>query len=240
MATMKNGKISGSIANVIWYTSNGIEIMRSKPGRGKVKQAESTKMNASNFGKASKMVSLILKGLAKELNFRMLPANRGKTIGAVSKWLPEEAKLTKSAFYSFPSVVELNELITLEKTVNIKAEVSLVNDNTITVAFDAFNPESAIKAPKNTQSIEIKAVLVSLGNNAAILALEPLEYSVSLEIPYINQEVAAQNISFPVQPVAGTNFLVSLLVSYKGDKIPGMDKERKWLPAGALGIGKIV
>jgi hypothetical protein len=239
MARMKKGKISGSIANVIWYTSNGIDIMRSKPGRGRVKQTEATKKNSSNFGKAAKMVSKLFKGLAKELNFRMLPANRGKTIGEVSKWIPEEAKLTTSAFYSFPSLVELNDLIALEKAVKIHTEVFLAEDHTITISFGAFTPRSAVKAPRETDDIEIKAVLVILSPNND-MDQEVLAYPVSLEFIYNNEEVAAQNITFPVQPVAGNNFLISLVVSYKGYNIPGMDRERKWLPAGVLGIGRIV
>ena len=236
---MKNGKIFGSIANITWYTSNGIDIMRSKPGRGSVKQTEATKKNSSHFGKAAKMVSKLLNGLANELNFRMLPANRGKTIGAVSKWLPEAEKLTTSAFYSFPSLIELNDLATLEQMAKIPTEVSLDKDHTITVSFGAFKTISAIKAPKNTGSIVLKAVLVELSTIED--TLEALVYSVSLEIPYNNdEEVAAQNISFPDQPIAGIHFLVCLVVSFKGKSIPGMDKERKWLPAGVLGIGKIV
>lgn len=144
MAIMKNGKISDSIANVTWYTSNGKELMRSKPGLGKVKQAAITKINASYFGKASKIISPLLKGLAKELNFRMLPSNRGKVIGAVSKWLPKEEKLTTSTFYTFPSLVELNDLISLENEVKIQTEVTLAADNTITVAFGAIVPTSSI------------------------------------------------------------------------------------------------
>jgi len=52
--------------------------------------------------------------------------------------------------------------------------------------------------------------------------------------------VVKQKISFPLRLIAGTYFLVCLVVSFKGRSIPGMDKERKWLPAGVLGIGKIV
>lgn len=234
---MKNGKISGSIANTTFYESEGAELLRSKPGRGRVRQASTSKVCASRFGRASSMTHPLLNALVLELNFKIKKTNRGRVVGAVSNWLTSLNESAVSALSSFHAPLELNELISLEKTMKISLETALSEDNFISVSVGAFVPETAIKAPRLTTRVELKFVLVTQAKT--LYRKELAKYPVSIEVPYNDKEVPAQIISFPVNLMKNTNFLVGLTITFSGFGLRGTGKECKWLPAGVLCVGKI-
>ena len=57
MATKKGNFIVGTIAKVSFREYRGMQIMQSKPGRGRVRQTKHTKSAANIFGKASSLAS---------------------------------------------------------------------------------------------------------------------------------------------------------------------------------------
>jgi hypothetical protein len=237
MASINNGKISGIVANVIFYSSHGKDFVRSAPGTNGVKQTKATKNSAAAFGRASALAHPLLNELAAELNFKMLRSNRGKVISAANKWLAGQTSSTTSSLPILPPV-ELNDQVSLEESLKAPIELTLAGDNTVTVSIGPFNPKTAVKAPRQTYRIELKAVLVTSVKGKGRKEVQQ-HYPVTTEIAYDNTEVPVQNISFPVQPVAGTTLMIGLAVSFKGKFIPGTDKDRKWLPAAILGFGKI-
>lgn len=237
MAKMINGEISGSINNITYYTVNGVGYLRSKPGQGKVKQSKATKKSASAFGKASSLIHPLLNELAIELNFKMIMKNRGKVVSAAKNWLMKEPEQTGSSLHTFQPALDLNDLVTLEGILNVQIELIVAKDNTISVVVGSFNPFVDVKAPQKTDTIELKVVLVTSLTNKEQTIVE--KYPVSVEIPFLDAEVGEQTLQFPISPTAGSNILVGLIVCFKGYKINGMDKDRKWLPAGVLCLGSI-
>lgn len=238
MAKMINGQIIGSISKTTFLTINGIGILRSKPGRGNVKQTAATQKIASVFGKASSMIHPLLNELAEELYFKMIMKNRGKVVSAAKDWLIKEPEPTDSSLNSFQPAIELNDLVTLEKMLKVQMELVVAKDNKISLSIESFNPIVDILVPKKTDTVEWKVVLItSLTENGQTVVEK---YPITLEIPYSDAEVGEQTLQFPIQPKAGTVFLVALTVCYKGYRINGMDRDRKWLPAGVLGMGKIM
>jgi hypothetical protein len=237
MARMINGKISGSISNTTYYTVNGISILRSKPGRGGVKQSKATKKSASAFGKASSIIHPLLNELATELNFKMIMKNRGKVVSAAKNWLMLETEEADSSLNTFQPALELNDIVTLEKILNVQMELIVAKDNTLSVVVGSFNPFADIKAPQKTEIVELKVVLVTSNTTKEQTIVE--KYPISVEIPFCDAEVGEQTLEFPIHPGAGSIILVGLIICYKGYQINGMDRDRKWLPAGVLGLGRI-
>ncbi len=234
---MKNGKISGSIANTTFYEAEGTELMRAKPGRGRVKQTSATKVQASRFGEASSMTHPLLNALVGELNFKIHKTNRGKVVGAVSNWLTTVKEPAVSALSSFGAAVELNDLVTLEKIVKVSIVPVLADDNSVSVSVDSFFPETAIKAPRRTSKVELKFILVTQTREMSKKKLAL--YPVSVEVPYNAKEVPAQKICFPVQLAGGSSMLVGLAINFSVFALRGTGKERNWLPAGVLCVGKV-
>jgi hypothetical protein len=237
MAIIKNGAITGSLNKSTYYSFENQTIARSKPGPGGVKQTDGMKKSALYFGKASAMVHPLLNGLTMELNFKIPRSNKGKLVSMAKAWLTEVGDQPGSSLHLLQPAGELNNLVTLEKIVKVPVNAALAEDNTVTVAVGAFNPFSAVKAPAKTDTIELKAVLVTLKADKDWNDVR--QYPVSLSIPYADAEVGEQTLEFPVQPNSGMAILVGWTVCFKGYRIPGMDKDPKWLPAGVLGIGKI-
>ena len=237
MAKMINGIISGSINNTTYYTVNGMDIIRSKPGPGKVKQSKATKKSASAFGKASSLIHPLLNELATELNFKMIMKNRGKIVSAAKNWLINEPEQTDASLHTFQPALELNDLVTLEKILNVQMELIISKDNTLSVVVRSFNPFADVQAPQKTEIVELKVVLVTSHTNQGLAVVE--KYPIGVEIPFLNAEVGEQILQFPIPPTAGSIILVGLVVCFKGYKINGMDKDRKWLPAGILCLGSI-
>lgn len=237
MAKIINGQVIGSISKTTFLFVNGIGILRSKPGRGNVKQTTATKKMASVFGKASSMIHPLLNELAEELYFKMIMKNRGKVVSAAKDWLIKVPESTDSSLNSFLPAIELNDQVTLEKVLKVSMELTVAKDNKISLSMESFNPTIAILVPKKTDTIELKAVLITSHTDKDQAVVE--KYPVTLEIPYSDAEVGEQTLQFPVQPEAGTVFLVALAICYKGYRINGMDRDRKWLPAGVLGLGRI-
>jgi hypothetical protein len=235
MASIKKGKINGSIGNITYYTLLDREVMRIKPA--KVVQTAATKQSGARFGKASSMTHALLNGMAAELDFKILPGNRGKTVAAVTKWLGGEGKSAVSSLHLFQPAQELNDQVSLEKLLPLQVDPVLAEDHTITVTIGAFNPVTALKVREKTEQIILKVLLVTLksvqGDN------DIRRYPVTITIPYDDAGVDEQVVSFPVQPEAGMSVLVGLAVSYQGYKFLGRENDRKWLPAAVLGIGKM-
>lgn len=237
MAKIINGQVIGSISKTTFLTLNGIGILRSKPGRGNVKQTAATKKMASVFGKASSMIHPLLNDLAEELYFKMIMKNRGKVVSAAKDWLIKEQKLTGSSFNSFQPAIELNDQVALDKILNVPIKLVVAKDKKIVLSMESFNPTVAILVPKKTDTIELKAVLITSHTDKEQTVVE--KYPITLEIPYSDAEVGGQTLQFPVQPAAGTVYLVALAVCFKGYRINGLDRDRKWLPAGVLGLGRV-
>jgi hypothetical protein len=237
MAIIKNGAMSGPIHKTTYYSFENQTIARSKPGPGGVKQTEGMRKSALYFGRASAMVHPLLNGLTTELNFKISRSNKGKLVSRAKAWLTEVGDQAGSSLHLLQPAGELNNLAALEKIVKVPVNTVLAEDNTVTVAVGAFNPFNAVKAPAKTDAIELKAVLVTLKADKDWNDVR--QYPVSLSIPYADAEVGEQTLSFPVPPAPGMAILIGWTVCFKGYRIPGTDKDPKWLPAGVLGIGKI-
>lgn len=237
MASIKNGIISGSIGDLVYYSVNGKNYVRSKTKTGIIKSSAGTKKSASAFGLASAVVSPLLKGLATELDFRLTKCARGLMIGNAYRWFKTNTDWESTILSDFEPCVELNEMISIRKMFNLRIKCNLEDGKDVVLTIPEFNPKRVIITPKITVEVHFKIVLVTVSFSGRQKKIKP--YPVSISIANTNHLEAARNISFPLQTGAATSFLVAITMGYTTYAIAGLNRDMKWLPAGVLAMGRI-
>jgi hypothetical protein len=200
-----------------------------------MKQNPVMKKQQSAFGKAASIAHALCNKVAEELNFRIPLKSRNEMVSLTYKWLADE-KVFPTLYLPWRKV-ELNDRVTLDKILCLQMKPVLCADHTVMVSIGQFNPRFQITAPLWTSEVELNFLLVTLTTEKDNKEVQ--KYPVRITVPYTDEEVVAQNLSFPVKPANDVIVLVSLAVCFKGKDLAGKDKDPKWLPAGILGIGRI-
>jgi len=228
MAHQKNLKLQGTFGNVIFYTSNGQHLMRTKPEM--VHQTNSTKHAASLFGKAAN-ISANLRATLKSI----LPNSKDRNMmhrlhAALLNWLRAggSAASDKETLVPFLCGFEFNEQSLLNEKFKLKFTIAQ-NAQIITLKIPAFNPVEKLVAPPHTSSIRLNIIIATCNFITQELIKNT---SNKILIPYSSSEVAAQQIGFDLKPKSGDSCMAVIALNYytSADGTTGLIDSIKWKP----------
>jgi len=169
MATKKGNFIVGSIAKVSFREYRGMQIMQSKPGRGRVRQTKHTKSAANIFGKASSLASdfrVSLKGtFGSDYDGLMVSRLTGMTRPIIEQCYDKPNHKFNFSRNDFQSLAgfDFNLKSPLQKSMWTMPETSLA-DNVLTITIPEMKIKEELKFPGNANlcSISINFALYRL------------------------------------------------------------------------------
>jgi hypothetical protein len=228
MAVQTEIYLSGMLNNLVFYTSGGKKLVRSRPS--KVQQSVNTQARSRNFGIAATVGRVIRSQLEPILPF---PKHRGVQIlfsGAISRWLgfSDAASLTPhtpDALNGF----SFNPQIAFTDRCKIPFYISS-NTNELQIALPSFIPTEVFTAPTGTQQVQLSFSLAGCGLLQANLRNA---YMKQLIIPYNQQVQPAQTLVLPALTEQGTLMVLVAAIRFINEK--GMaDSREVFLPATVL------
>ncbi|MBS1741462.1 MAG: hypothetical protein JST81_00390 [Bacteroidetes bacterium] len=240
MARVTEKGFSGAIGNYVFYTMNGKNYVRSKPGKRNKKQG--AKVNPLNtvFGTISKYGSKMIMQMKDRFLFRFGRETynnfRGwmRNLYAVHKddavW---ELSVKNSGMCRLNAAVDLRDLIntdiTIEDCGNGKLKITLAE----------MIPRINIKAPLRTIKVNIKLVVVTspFKDDVHQYNLCTEQYS----FDYNNDPLPATSLEFNTSGGTGDIAVLAMALEYQtSDTGNGfMNKDLKWLPAAAIAMGRL-
>jgi hypothetical protein len=200
MAHQKNIKLQGTFENIIFYTSNGHALIRTKPSI--VRQTNATKKAASLFGEAVKM-SANLRATVQSLLPKSKDRNMMQRLDATFlHWLRTGQSASGRHEIPFPFVpgFEFNMESQLSEKLKLKLNITKRNENFINVEIPAFVPVQKIVAPADTSSVKLKIVAATYDSDNHTFVRTGLK---EILIPYSLSEVTEQQIVFDLNPKQG-------------------------------------
>jgi hypothetical protein len=234
MGKQKNIQLSGTYGDVVYYTLNGVAIMRARPAH--VARSEASKAAALNFGLANKtgkaLRSLLLPILPPVTDKRKLRIN---FVTAINRWLnttPLNNNLPTGAL-PFISGYEFNERSALAERLRVPLTVTRTADNKFTLHIPAFNPVEAITAPANT--ITVVCIIMAAACNMDD-AVATGSFTTQLTIPYTNALLPAQDMELDISTAPRCLTVVAAALYYYTGTIGNENAVRdlRWLPVGIV------
>lgn len=240
MARITEAGIIGSVGKVVFYTREGRNYMRSKPGkRIKKRNAPENPLNTI-FGLVSKYGS----GLVKQMKASFLFPFGLKTYNNARGWMRNlyaehkddgvwDLSVKNSGMCQLNAAIDLRDFLRTDITVNDSGS------GKITIIFPEINPKRDFKAPSRTMKVNIKLIVGTspFRNAPQLYSLCTKQFS----FIYNNDPVPAS--SFEMQTTAGTGdvAIVSMALEFEttdsGNE--NYNKDPKWLPAAIIAMGKL-
>lgn len=239
MARITAEGISGLVGNVVFYSVNGKNYIRTKPKKRVKKRNQPPNPLNTIFGTVSKYGS----GMAKMMSKSFLFPFKLEVYNRVRGWMRneyaahhEEKDWMLSAKHS--SMCQLNTEVDLRDYLNATITVSNSGNSRITVVIPEINPKTDIKVPLRTMKVNIKLIAVTSAFRNA-----PDPYSFCTEqYSFIYNNVPVPAKSFELQMTAGTGDIAILAVALEyetSDSGGTYSGDKKWLPAAIIAMGKL-
>jgi hypothetical protein len=237
-----NGAInSGRVGNVIYYTYRGKPCCRSVPSH--VRQTTATKQRATEFGVAVRLSYLVRKYFKS-----ILPDEKDKRMlyglnNAALQWF-RTSNLNEDTFTTnnfFIDQFQFNAEALLPALVKRQVITDFSQPNGIAVLIPGLMPGKDIVAPAGTKNIywqigvtkvriNFKEFRCSVGTTKDMLKKV-------IEIPYSDQPLPAQQITFPYRLSKSALTVVALCLRYETE-VKGklqMVTDKRWLPGSIIG-----
>lgn len=212
MAILDEKSLRGSIGNLSFSKQGNINVVRSKPGRGNVKQTEATKKSASVFGNyispLSKYIRMSFHLLTGFYDGRMVNRmNSDISTILYQSITPEETfKLTKQSFDRLTGF-NFNLASVLNKSVLMMPETTFTADE-VKVRIPEFAVSKDLRFPPKANTCTIEMQVVQFNLEKGLWMVYPLE-SVVLKKGGLSE---SQTFSFPLPK--GTLCLVAIGAVY--------------------------
>jgi hypothetical protein len=235
MARLIDNKLSGAIGTLVFYTSNGKNLVRAKPGKRKNKRGQAADPNTTIFGKVSANGSRMLKILSRQLLFPFGLSTYNNARGWMRNQYAANINLPQWDISARPNdMCQLNAAADLRDMLFTSIVITDNGGGKLLVSIPAMNPVKDMKKlPARTTDVNIKlAVLYSeFGNNSpARQAIEQYNFM------YTNTQLPAKDIIIDTQAPAGNLAIVVLAVE---PVITGKMAAAEWLPAAIIGMGRL-
>ena len=162
------GQLSGAVGPVYFRVLNGQGIVQAKPGRGKVKQAQATKRNASDFGVASSTAKKIRLAVGSLLKLQTDPMHYRRLTAKVHEAMltgNDSPKGSRTLAGGTPKVLEgfqWNDRVNFGKSCLLAPVISLATSNRITVDIANTAVREALAMPRLAAMGELFYVVVVL------------------------------------------------------------------------------
>lgn len=239
MARVTDEGIKGTVGNVVFYTREGKKYVRSKPGKRKKKRNAPENPLNTIFG----LVSTYGSGMVKQMKESFLFTLGLKSYNNARGWMRNlyaehkddehwDLSVRNSGMCQLNAEVDLRDFLRADITVNDRG------NGIVTVVFPEINPKKDFKVPSRTMKVNVKLILVT---SPFRIAPNPYSYCTQ-QISFIyNDPVPAR--SFDLQAAAGTGDIavVAMALEFEtGDSVSrSYNKEKKWLPAAIIAMGKL-
>ena len=235
MARFKDNNLSGTIGNMVFYTSNGQKLVRAKPGKRKRKRGQPADPNTSIFGKVSANGTPMLTLLSRHLLFHFGLSSYNDGRGWMRNHYAANNSLPQWDISTKPNdMCQLNAASDLRDMLFTSITVSDTGGGKLSVSIAAMNPLMDMKKlPAQTTNVNIKlAVLYSefKDKSPAHQAIEQYNFV------YANTLLPAKNIIIDTKAPAGNLAIVVLAVE---PVITGKTAADEWLPAAIIGMGRL-
>jgi hypothetical protein len=221
MAKQKNFYFRGRYGNLIFYERLGGYYIRQKPEV--VKQTKASKASSGKFGRANTTAAFFRK------EFRPLlpnPTDREmmyRFADALYQWLllNGPSAITPTEAIPFVTQFQFNEDTSMGARCKLPLNIVQPPTGLLTISIPAFVPADVIVAPAGTISVNytITAACYSLQREAALGS-----YTHCIPIPYNNEMMTVQVISFPFPAEEGVLLITAASLEYKLDTGNNCDK----------------
>jgi hypothetical protein len=239
MARVTDQGLSGVIGKVIFYTVNGKNYARSKPGKRKKKRNQVANPLNTIFGTVSKYGSLMIRLMKKSFGFPVTRDiyNRGR--GWMRNQYAEHMNDANWEFSARNGMCQLNPAIDLRDFFKLDITVSDSGNGDLTVAFPEINPVNHIKTPSRTMKVNIKLIAVTSPFRDSP---RPSNFCTE-QYSFIYNNTPVPAISFVLQTKAGAGDIgiVVMALEYEtSDSGVGLYiKDTRWLPAAIIAMGRV-
>ena len=230
MATYQGPGFNGKIDNLVFFTRNGKQIVRTMPG--KVRQTAATKTRSHNFGIASKSCKT-LRWLLQPVLFN--PTDRNMQLrfsGAAARWLALNNIETLAPQQQLPFVTgfSFNKQTSVAERCRLPFTVSNPVAGQTLVQLPAFIPTAAIAAPAHTTTVQLTITVAACNLLSAQAAGSETK---QLLLPYNNTPVAAQDIEFNVAAETGVLLITAVQILYRLQN-GNADMRDEFMPASVV------
>ncbi len=212
MALQTASYLSGKISNIIFFERNGTYMARSMPTL--VRQSTATKQRSTNFGIASSAGRVLRQQLNNSIIFPKDKKMQSRFSGAISKWLGRNnvADLQPANKLPFVNHFCFNEETSIAERFKVSITVMQPVADIIEVHIPAFVPTVAIAAPAHTVSVEL---IITAASCRLIDAASAGNHTIALNIPYNDEMVNTETLSFPVSTKAGSLVVTAAMMNFK-------------------------
>lgn len=240
MARVTENGISGMVGNLIFYSVNGKNYVRTRPKARKKKRGEKANPLNTIFGTVSRHGSRMLKMVREEFGF---PIKRD-VYNLSRGWMRNLYALHKDdATWPFSvrtsGMCQLNPGTDLRDYFKADITVSDSGKGKITVSFPEINPKNDIKAPIRTMKVNIKLIAVVSDFETGVHPCRACteQYSFILD----NSPVPAKSFVLQTKAGAGDIGLVMVAMQYETSDVPAgtFNKELRWMPAAIVAMGRL-
>ncbi len=241
MARITDEGISGVIGNIVFYTMNGKRYARSLPTVTKKRKKELAQSSqAKVFGTVSSHGTAMLRHLQASLLFPFTLTTYNQCRGWMrTQYAPnrEETKWLLSSQHN--NTCQLNMHADLRDFLKAGIQVSDDGKGQIKIRLDEINPVKQIRAPKDTQAVNMKLVVLSapFGNGGVVVQSSMEQYS----IRYANALLPARETILEIKGKKGDIVVVVAGLEFEMNNGPfaGFNTDTKYLPAAIVAMGKL-
>jgi hypothetical protein len=229
--------LSGLIGPIVLYTVRGRQFVRSRPVKRSRKKAKKPDATQSLFGKVSSYGSAMTGYIKNEYLFAFTQASYNSVRGWMRDLLALHGEhLSFADAAASGSSCRLHPDSDLRDLFRLQPGLSSGATGTITAVLPAFNPLQVCKAPVNTEKVHIQLVAVSSAFSEKQDKVRVMA-SLTQSFAFKDHLVSLDPFTLKLKGSKGDLAMVVLSVSYECQGRTITDPE--WLPAAAIGLGRI-
>jgi len=235
MAIIKDNNLSGAVGNLVFYTRNGKNFVRTKPLRRKRKRGHLPTTNRSIFGMVSSNGTRMLKVLSRQLLFPFGLSSYNNTRGWMRNHYAANHELLQWDISARPNdMCQLNPDADLRDMLFTSIFISDTGSGKLLVNIPAMNPRKDMKKmPAGTTQVNIKlAILYSAFEDSSPVQIAMEQYS----FVYADTQLPAKDIIIGTNAPAGNLAIAVLAIE---PVIPAQRIPVAWLPAAIIGMGRL-
>jgi hypothetical protein len=231
MGKQKNIRLRCTVDNIIYYQWKDIDCMRMVPP--KVRQTDSTKKEASNFGVAVKYAAAA-RGMFRKIVEELSPGRSfiQTTDGAFRNWLRSGSLDNNTPIDGIPFFdgLSFNDAIDFRRLMQVPVQINRGTNNSLQLQWPGFNPLASFKAPTGTAEIVVKYLAATLD-----MRQHGVYHDVKTEftIPYTDITIPPGNLALVNVTAPGNLALVATAIYYYKSQLKNEPVNfLRWKPSG--------
>ncbi len=240
MARVNQHGLSGTVGNLVFYTVNGVNYVRSKPGKRKKKANQATHSLTTIFGTVSTYGSPLLSQLSKHSLYKLQRSDYNRVRGWMRNLYAQNHQTATWPLVAYAAgIVKINNAVDIRDCLLVNVSVIDNSNGQLAIHIPAFNPAKQMKVPTKTAVIKLKLMVVTSSFGQPVTETEVKV--VEQVIPYKDEMIDAINWQLVTEAPVGNIALVALAIEYY-TTINGNESSiqaNEWLPFGIIAMGKL-